>query len=676
MSTENILDAVWLLPALPLCGAVVLLLFGKRIGEPRAGWIAAGFLGLTFGWTAVQFFALRSLEGDAREHVSTLWSWIPVGGFQVDLGFLVDPLSITFALFITFVATLIHVYAIGYMHGDSRFSRFFAYLNLFVASMLVLVLGSNFLVTFLGWEGVGLCSYLLISFWFEKNTAAVAGKKAFVTNRVGDLGFMIGIFLIFASIGSVDYAAVPGGAAAIGGATCTAIALLLFVGAMGKSAQFPLHIWLPDAMEGPTPVSALIHAATMVTAGIFLMLRAAPFLAGSGYADDIVAWVGVFTAFFAATAALVQTDIKRVLAYSTISQLGYCILAIGAGAYAASVFHVVTHAFFKALLFLAAGSVIHGMHRVAHARGFDEQDMRWMGALRKLMPITAGTFIVGWLAIAGVFPFSGFWSKDEILAKIFISETVGASKVLWAIALVTAVLTAFYMTRQVWMVFYTNARWNNVAVPVISGASEDNPPVAHDSLDHADEVSAETPHESPPIMTGVLIVLALGACVIGLVNLPFHHFEFLTEWLEPSLIGSIPTPHTPGVTGLILALVATALAVVAIGAGIALYRRGLPTPDDDPLPKKLGPLAPFFASAWYFSAGVSWTVARVGSPMASWLARFDETIIDGAVVGSGRLARTGGDGLRRVQSGVVRNYALAILIGVVALLAYVLVRVA
>ena len=411
MTAQHLLDLAWIIPALPAVGAVVLMLFGKRIGEPRVGWVAVTMIGLAFVASVITFFALRSLPASHRTNLSDGFTWIQAGNFRVDFRFLTDPLSSTMILFVTGVGTLIHIYAIGYMHGDSRFSRFFAYLNLFTASMLVLVLGSSFLLTFMGWEGVGLCSYLLISFWFERNTAAVAGKKAFVTNRVGDFGFMLAMFLIFSKVGTLDYSAMGAAAPHLSQTTVTAIALLLFLGAMGKSAQVPLHIWLPDAMEGPTPVSALIHAATMVTAGVFLMVRAHVFLDVSSHAGTVVAWVGAITALFAATVALVQNDIKKVLAYSTISQLGYMFLAVGVGAYGAAIFHMIMHAFFKALLFLGAGSVIHGMG--------DEQDMRRMGRLRKFMPITVGTFIVGWLAIAGVFPFAGFWSKDEILSKAY-----------------------------------------------------------------------------------------------------------------------------------------------------------------------------------------------------------------------------------------------------------------
>ena len=445
MTARNLLDVAWIIPVIPAFGAVILLLFGKRIGEPIAGWIATALVSLAFVWSAITFFALRSLPPDARFNVSNGFTWIQSGSFKVDFRFLADPLSTTMILFVTGIGALIHLYSIGYMHGDPRFSRFFAYMNLFAASMLVLVLGSSFLVTFLGWEGVGLCSYLLVSFWFERNAAAVAGKKAFVTNRVGDVGFLLAMFLIFSKFGTLDYGVANAAAPHLSQTAVTAIALLLLVAAVGKSAQIPLHLWLPDAMEGPTPVSALIHAATMVTAGVFLIVRANPFFNASDHAGTIVAWTGAFTALFAATIAILQPDIKRVLAYSTISQLGYMFLAVGVGAYSAAIFLMIVHAFFKALLFLGSGSVIHGVH--------DEQDMRFMGGLRKYMPFTYGTFIIGWLAIAGVFPLAGFWAKDEILAKAYFSHNYG----LWVVGLAAAVLTAFYMTRQVWLVFYGNA---------------------------------------------------------------------------------------------------------------------------------------------------------------------------------------------------------------------------
>src|SRR5690348_800314 len=385
-------------------------------------------MGGSFLWTVVTFLALRNVE--PRSHVRNLFTWFISGGFQVKMGFLVDPLSVTMLLFVTGVGTLITLYSIGYMHGDSRFSRFFAYMNLFAASMLVLVLGSSFLVTFLGWEGVGLCSYLLVSFWFQRNSAAVAGKKAFVTTRVGDFGFMVAMFLIFAELGSLNYSAMNAGASKLAAGTATAIALLLFLGAVGKSAQFPLHVWLPDAMEGPTPVSALIHAATMVTAGVFLVARAHPFFeASGGSALTVVSIIGAATALLAATVALIQVDIKRVLAYSTISQLGFMFLALGVGAYAAAIFLVVAHAFYKAALFLGAGSVIHATD--------DDQDMRTMGGLRKYLPFTALGFIIAWLAIAGVPPFAGFWAKDDVLSRAYFAGDYGV----WIVGTAAALLT-------------------------------------------------------------------------------------------------------------------------------------------------------------------------------------------------------------------------------------------
>ena len=444
------IELVWLIPALPLAGFLLLLAFGRRLGEPAAGWLGTLTCTGSFVATLVVFFAMLGEDEHHRTVVKTLFSWIPVGSLQVDIGFLADPLSIAMALFVTGVGALIHLYSIGYMHGDRDFTKFFVYLNLFVFSMLMLVLGSNMLVTFIGWEGVGACSYWLISFWFTDEANASAGKKAFVTNRIGDWGFLVAIFLAFASLGTIDYLAVNAGAPDLPAVTATAIGLLLFVGAVGKSAQIPLFVWLPDAMAGPTPVSALIHAATMVTGGVYLMTRVNPILAaGYEWTPEIIAWVGVITALVAATIAVAQNDIKKVLAYSTVSQLGYMFLAVGVGAYVAAIFHMITHAFFKALLFLGSGSVIHGMD--------GEQDMRRMGGLRKFMPITATTFIFGWLAIAGVPPFSGFFSKDEILLFAWGSGGV-QGKVLWGIGLVTALLTAFYMSRQVFMVFFGEYR--------------------------------------------------------------------------------------------------------------------------------------------------------------------------------------------------------------------------
>ena len=453
-----LLDLAFLIPAFPLLGFLVILVAGRRLGEPGAGWVATMAMGGSFAAAAAVFLGLLGEDADERRHVQTLWEWVPVGDFSVDIGFLVDPLSITMTLFITGVGALIHLYSIGYMHGDENFSKFFLYLNLFAFSMLMLVLGDNLLLTFLGWEGVGACSYFLISFWFTEEANATAGKKAFVTNRIGDWGFMVATFLIFVTIGSIEYVDIIGNAEGglISESTATWITVLLLIGAAGKSAQFPLYLWLPDAMAGPTPVSALIHAATMVTSGIYLLTRVNPVLAeAASWSTDLIAWVGALTALFAATIAVAQNDIKKVLAYSTVSQLGYMFLAVGIGAYIAAIFHMITHAFFKALLFLGSGSVIHGMHH--------DQDMRHYGGLQKLMPITSATFIVGWLAIAGVPPFSGFWSKDEILAYAY-----DVNPMLWVIGLLTALLTAFYMSRQVFMTFFGEYRYAEVRPEEIS----------------------------------------------------------------------------------------------------------------------------------------------------------------------------------------------------------------
>ncbi|HEX6167096.1 MAG TPA: NADH-quinone oxidoreductase subunit L [Acidimicrobiales bacterium] len=624
------LEIVWLVPALPLAGFLVLLALGRRIGEPGAGWLATAACGGSFLATAVVYAGMLGEEGEGRTFVQTLFEWIPVGDLQVDVGFLADPLSITMALFITGVGTLIHLYSIGYMHGDRDFSKFFVYMNLFVFSMLLLVLGSNMLITFIGWEGVGLCSYLLISFWFTDDANASAGKKAFITNRIGDWGFLVAIFLAFASLGTVDYAEVAEGAGGLAAVTATAIGLLLFVGAVGKSAQIPLYLWLPDAMVGPTPVSALIHAATMVTGGVFLMTRVNPILAaGYDWAPDVIAWVGVVTAFVAATIAVAQKDIKKVLAYSTISQLGYMFLAVGVGAYVAAIFHMVTHAFFKALLFLGAGSVIHGLH--------DEQDMRRMGGLRRWMPVTAATFIVGWLAIAGVPPFSGFFSKDEILLFAWGSGGV-QGRLLWAIGLVTALLTAFYMSRQVFMVFFGEPRW--------------------------DRERAE-PHESPWLMTLPLVVLAVLAAVAEVINLPFTpDLKVLEHWLEP-VIGANEA-HIDVATGtkvgLAVAAIAVALAGIA-GAALVYLRRRVRAVEPGVL-----------AHAWYYDESVTRFVGGPGTKGFEAVAWFDRNVVDGAVNGVAALVRGSGRGLRRVQSGFVRSYALGISAGVVVVLGYFITR--
>ncbi|MCQ3806538.1 MAG: NADH-quinone oxidoreductase subunit L [Acidimicrobiaceae bacterium] len=471
---NQLLDLAWLIVAFPLAGFGLILLFGRRLGEPAAGWLATAAMAGSFVASVLVFAGLRDRPVSDRTHLQTLFEWVPVGDFSVDVGFLVDPLSVTMTLFITGVGALIHLYSIGYMHGDPDFSKFFMYLNLFAFAMLMLVLGDNMLLTFLGWEGVGVCSYFLISFWFTDEHNASAGKKAFVTNRIGDWGFMVAMFVTFTTLGSIQYVEVFDNAGGLAESTATAITVLLLVGAAGKSAQIPLYVWLPDAMAGPTPVSALIHAATMVTSGVYLLTRVNPIIAESAaWAPSLIAWVGAITALLAATVAVAQNDIKKVLAYSTISQLGYMFLAVGSGAYVAAIFHMVTHAFFKALLFLGSGSVIHGMD--------NDQDMRHYGGLRKLMPITSATFIVGWLAIAGVPPFSGFWSKDEILAFAWESN-----KLLWLIGLITAVLTAFYMSRQVFMTFFGRYRFADVRPEEITEAWSSRVSSASVAVDEAE----------------------------------------------------------------------------------------------------------------------------------------------------------------------------------------------
>jgi NADH-quinone oxidoreductase subunit L len=633
-----VLDLVWLIPALPLAGFLVLVVGGRRLGEPGAGWVATVASAASFGVTVGVFLDLLGEDAHDRSHVVKLFEWLPVGGFSVDVSFLADPLSITMALFVTGVGSLIHLYSIGYMHGDEKFSKFFVYLNLFVFSMLVLVLGDNLLMTFVGWEGVGTCSYFLISFWFSKEANAVAGKKAFVTNRVGDWGFMVAMFLTFSALGTLTYSGSDGILARAGElapVTATAIALLLFVGACGKSAQLPLFVWLPDAMAGPTPVSALIHAATMVTSGVYLMTRVNPILAQAHeWAPDVIAWVGVITALFAATIAVAQNDIKRVLAYSTISQLGYMFLAVGSGAYVAAVFHMVTHAFFKALMFLGSGSVIHGMH--------DEQDMRRMGGLRKLMPVTAVTFIIGWLAIAGVPPFAGFWSKDEILLFAY-----DKSPALWALGLATALLTAFYMSRQVFMVFFGDPRYEDAE--------------ADAQAEH--EVH---PHESPALMTFPLVVLAGLSLVGGGLNLPFNHdVKLLERWLEPVVHANERVIDVATGTKVGLAALAVAAGILGIAAAVAVY-----------LQHRVKPVEPqLLAEGWRYDSSISAVVAGPGRAGFEGAATFDAKVVDGAVNGVAALVRRAGSGLRVVQTGYVRSYALGVSVGVIALLAYFLSRV-
>jgi len=688
VNARDVLDYVGIIPLLPLFGAALLLIFGRRIGEPIAGWIATGLMALAFVGSLVALFALLDLPSETRLQVNQIFTWIPAGSFSVHVGTQADPLSITWLLLVTGVGTLIHLYSIGYMHGDPLFSRFFAYLNLFAASMLILVIADNLLLTFLGWEGVGLCSYLLISFWYQRNDAAVAGKKAFVTNRVGDVGFLLAMFLIIATYGSLEYTAMSPAAHVISTGTCTAIALLLMVGAMGKSAQIPLHVWLTDAMEGPTPVSALIHAATMVTAGVFLMCRAFPFLEASSSASTVVMWVGAITALLAGTVAVMQPDIKRALAYSTISQLGYMFLAVGIGAYTAAVFMVLCHAFYKGCLFLGAGSVIHG--------NGDNQDMRIMGRYRKFLPVTAFAMVIAWLSIAGIPPFSGFWAKDEILVDAYTNHDYGV----WIVGTIAALITAVYMTRLIFLTFYGNARFERAdsfeAVPVVSGGSDegtvhagtdevgeaheydpddpfvDTPTVRFGEPPRPGRLHGHSPHESPAIMLLPIVVLALCAAFAGLLNLPIGNLDFLARFLEPVFHGvkeaDPSTTQELTAEGLSVLMAMTSLAIAVL-----IYKRGLRTPAEDPVVDKTRPVSTLMGHAYYWDEGISAFVGGPGEKSGSWLDRvFDQKIIDGAVNGTAALVQWGSRVASRVQDGFVRRYALGILLGTVAIVLFVL----
>ena len=648
-------DLVWLIPLFPLLGFTTILLFGRRLGEPLAGYLATAAVFASFAATVAIYVDMLGKDAHDRAETVTLWSWVPVGELQVDFAFLADELSILMCLFVTGIAGLIHLFAVGYMHGDPKFSKFFLYLNLFVLSMTVLVLGENLLVTFLGWEGVGTCSYLLISFWHRRESAATAGKKAFVTNRVGDWGVMMAMFLAFSAVGSLSYTVLNDSAEAGGltQGTASAIGIFLLIGAAGKSAQLPLYLWLPDAMEGPTPVSALIHAATMVTSGVFLLTRINPVLTvGFDWVPTTIAWVGAITAIFAATIAVAQNDIKKVLAYSTVSQIGYMVLAVGSGAYVAAIFHMVTHAAFKALLFLGAGSAIHGMN--------DEQDMRKMGALRKFMPITAGTFIVGWLAIIGIPPFSGFWSKDEILLYAFADTTA-----LYVIGVATAILTAYYMTRQVIMVFFGEARWT-------SHANEDEAPEVE-----ADEEPVEThgahgefkPHESPPVMWIPLVVLAVLAAIGGVLNLPAlfgldesgpaHQLE---EWLHPIIGFGEADIHDTFAYDHKYLLVGIAIAAAVIGLTLAwlVYSK-----------HRLKAIEPtILAEGWYYDQSISDFVGGPGTAAFDATAAFDQQVVDGAVNGVGTAVVATAKSASTTQTGNMRTYAGYIGIGAALLLAW------
>ena len=672
----------------PLLGLLINLCFGRRMPERLIGWTASIASGLAFAASALLTWSLWANDGEAVRWA--LAPWIHIGGLALDWTFRVDSLSTVMMLVVSGVGTLIHIYAIGYMHEDVRFKhdtgryqRFFVFFNLFIIAMMLLVSGDSYLMLFVGWEGVGLCSFLLIGFWYEMDTLgrpswanSNAAKKAFITNRIGDFGFLIAAFLIFWALGTLQFDEVFAGAPGLSPGLLVAITLLMLVGVAGKSAQIPLYVWLPDAMAGPTPVSALIHAATMVTAGVYLVARSAPLYSLVPEAQFIVALVGAVTALFAATIAVGQYDIKKVLAYSTISQLGFMVAAVGMGAFVAGMFHLVTHAFFKALLFLSAGSVILGLERGHHALAphgghevkgkeevFDPGDMRNMGGLRKTMPVTFWLYVIGTLALAGIVPFAGFWSKDEILADAFHEMPL----VYWLLT-AAAFLTAFYMGRQIWMVFFGKAR--------------------HDAAAHA--------QESPPIITAPLMVLAGLSIIGGALNLPGVHT--LTEWLEHTI-----AVHA-GEFNFNVALLSTVLALAATALSWFIYgRRPLRKRQVDPLKTALGPVFTGMERKWFvdelywalfvdryvdaarFLANViderfwhNWFHEKVLAGSYNWLTNVglnryaDQRGIDAFFNGLGTLTQRFSAGLRRIQNGFVRSYALSVLLGVVLLLGYLL----
>jgi NADH-quinone oxidoreductase subunit L len=697
METTGFLYLAPYLVFLPVIGLLVNLIFGARFSEKAIGWIASAASGAAFVVSVLLAYSVFANHGEMMRW--TLGEWIHIGTLQLDWTFRVDSLSATMMLVVSGVGTLIHIYAIGYMHEDVRFKndvgryrRFFVFLNLFIAMMMILVSGDSYMMLFVGWEGVGLCSFLLIGFWYDMDTLARpswansnAAKKAFITNRIGDFGFLIAGFIMFWYLGSFQFDQVFEAAMGAPPEIIVAITLFMLIGVAGKSAQIPLYVWLPDAMAGPTPVSALIHAATMVTAGVYLVTRSADLYTLVPQAQYIVAMTGAVTALFAATIAVGQYDIKKVLAYSTISQLGFMVAAVGMGAYVAGMFHLITHAFFKALLFLSAGSVILGLerghHHLAHGNHgkkdkhaehheevFDPGDMRNMGGLRKTMPVTFWLYMIGTLALAGIVPFAGFWSKDEILLDASMNYPT-----IYILLTIAAFLTAFYMGRQIWMVFFGEPR--------------------HEAAAHAEE--------SPKVMTVPLMVLAALSILGGALNLPFEGFHNLTAWLG----------HTLGeVEGLSLnvqvAGISTVLALAAILVSWLIYgRKPLKAGQPDPLKKPLGFIFTGMENKWFVDEGY-WAVFvdryvdisrfiadvidwkfwhdfvhdKVIAGTYNWLSNIalndtvDKKWIDGFANWLGAATKNISATLRRVQNGFVRSYALSILLGVVLILGYLLLK--
>ena len=625
-SATGAMQLLWLIPAIPLAMAAINLFAGRKLGK-WAGWLAVLAVLMSFGIAAAAVLQLAGMPGEERLYIQHGFDWFAVGNFTVAVDLRLDALSATMILVVTGIGLLIHVYAVGYMEGDPRYGRFFAYMNLFVFFMLMLVLAENYLLLYLGWEGVGLCSYLLIGFWFEKTENANAAKKAFVTTRVGDTAMLIGLALIVAKFGTLDYVAVFGTASSVlTKDVATVIALLLFAGAVGKSAQVPLHVWLPDAMAGPTPVSALIHAATMVTAGVYLVVRSSVIFEISGTALVVVTVIGLATLLFAGLCAIGQDDIKRVLAYSTISQLGYMFVAAGLRAYTAAIFMLVAHAFYKALMFLGAGSVMHGMH--------EETDMKKMGGLIRKMPVTGWTFVVGALALAGLPPLAGFFAKDQVLE---IANHTGHQWV-YVLGTIGAIISAFYIGRLIFLTFFGKART--------------------EEADHA--------HESPWVMTIPLIVLALGAAFLGVLVQRSPEGAF-SIWAE-SAVGASPAGEV-GLPVALLSTIAAAIAVLTLAATWAIYASG--RIDWMALRVRLAPIQRLFANGWYVDDYYSTILVTPGKAASAFTANVvDAKIIDGAVNGLGagtrRLAGVG----RKIQTGYVRTYAAAIFLGSVGILVY------
>jgi NADH-quinone oxidoreductase subunit L len=615
---SGLLSGIWLLVAIPLASAAVLLLLGKR-ADKWGHWLGVLAVAVPFVIGLSMFFSLAGLDEDRRSAEQGLYDFISVGSLHVDFGLLFDPLSGVFVLLITGVGSLIHLYAVGYMEHDPGRRKFFGYFNLFVAAMLLLVLGNNYVMLYFGWEGVGLASYLLISFWYTRPSATTAGKKAFLMNRVGDTGLVIAIFLMFATIGSVNYDEVYNGVGALSSTTVLVLGILLLLGAAGKSGQFPLQAWLPDAMEGPTPVSALIHAATMVTAGVYLIARSNPVFSANLTLQTIVVSVGALTLLLGCIIGTAKDDIKRVLAWSTVSQIGYMFLGVGlgGGAYALAIIHLLAHGFFKANMFLGAGSVMHGMH--------DQVDIRRFGGLAKYMKITWITFGIGWLAIIGIPPLSGYFTKEPIIAAAF--EREGWTAWLYGgAALLGAGLTAFYMTRLFILTFHGPKRW-----------TED----------------IHEPHESPPIMTIPLILLAIGSAVAGALMV-----TSVPEWLTP-VFGPEPAEEPHGVlshtTITVLSIVIT---LIGAGIGWALFRNG--TAEQE---QPAGALVTAARHNLYTDAFNEAVFEKPGIYLTRALVYLDNKGIDGAV--NGLAAAVGGSSgrLRRLQSGFVRSYALSMLTG-------------